>query len=160
MKTLKTVLLVLKKENQILLAKKKRGFGEGKYNGIGGKLESEETPDMAMIREAKEEIFVKPTEYKKVGLIEFYEYVKGEKTQVLLYLYIATKWEGNPKESEEVTPKWFEISNLPKEEMFPDDQYWLPLILEGKKIQGYFDYDEDWNICSYEIKEIIESYRA
>lgn len=33
MKQLETTLLLLKKENEILLAMKKRGFGTGKYNG-------------------------------------------------------------------------------------------------------------------------------
>ena len=55
---METTLCLLKKDNSILLAMKKRGFGSGKYNGIGGKIEKGETPDEAMIRETKEEIKV------------------------------------------------------------------------------------------------------
>lgn len=40
-------------------------------------------------------------------------------------------------------PKWFNIANIPYDNMFPDDRYWLPLILEGQKIDAYFDFDED-----------------
>lgn len=58
MKQLETTLLLLRKGNEILLAMKKRDFGVGKYNGIGGKLEENETPEMAMLRETKEEINV------------------------------------------------------------------------------------------------------
>ena len=47
---------------------KKRGFGSGKYNGIGGKIEKGEIPDEAMIRETKEEIKVTPIKYEKVGI--------------------------------------------------------------------------------------------
>ena len=47
---LETTLCLLKKDNRILLAMKKRGFGEGKYNGVGGKIENGETPEEAMIR--------------------------------------------------------------------------------------------------------------
>ena len=36
---METTLCLLKKDNSILLAMKKRGFGSGKYNGIGGKIE-------------------------------------------------------------------------------------------------------------------------
>ena len=36
---METTLCLLKKENAILLAMKKRGFGAGKYNGVGGKIE-------------------------------------------------------------------------------------------------------------------------
>ena len=36
MKKTETTLCILRKDNQILLALKKRGFGTGKYNGVGG----------------------------------------------------------------------------------------------------------------------------
>ena len=73
MKELETTLLLLRKDNEILLALKKRGFGEGKYNGVGGKIKEGETPEQAMIRETMEEISVKPTKYEKVGIIKFLE---------------------------------------------------------------------------------------
>ena len=49
-------LVYLFKENRILLAMKKRGFGEGKWNGPGGKILGHETPKEAAIREVMEEI--------------------------------------------------------------------------------------------------------
>lgn len=39
METLETTLCLLKRNDEILLAMKKRGFGTGKYNGVGGKIE-------------------------------------------------------------------------------------------------------------------------
>ena len=154
MNQLETTLCLLKKEDNILLAMKKRGFGEGKYNGVGGKLEKGETPEVAMIRETQEEIKVTPTHYEKVGFIEFDEYYKGEKTRVVFHLYIAYDWEGTPKETEEMKPKWFSIKEIPYSQMFPDDQYWLPLILEGKKIKAYFEFDENWNLLSKQISDL------
>lgn len=74
MKQMETTLLLLRKENKILLAMKKRGFGAGKYNGVGGKLEKSETPEEAMIREAKEEINIIPTVFEKMGVVEFIEF--------------------------------------------------------------------------------------
>jgi len=47
-------LLFLIKEDQILLAMKKRGFGMGRFNGVGGKIEPGETIEQAMIRECQE----------------------------------------------------------------------------------------------------------
>lgn len=41
---------------QYLLGLKKRGFGEGKYNGFGGKVEQGETIRQAAIRELQEEV--------------------------------------------------------------------------------------------------------
>jgi 8-oxo-dGTP diphosphatase/2-hydroxy-dATP diphosphatase len=43
------LVLVLKK-SEILLGLKKRGFGEGKWNGFGGKIESGESVIQAAIR--------------------------------------------------------------------------------------------------------------
>ena len=54
-----TLLFLIKDDSQeILLAMKKRGFGEGKFNCTGGKIEEGETIPQAAIREAKEEIGV------------------------------------------------------------------------------------------------------
>jgi len=154
MKKIETTLLLLRKNNKILLSMKKRSFGKGKYNGVGGKLEKNETPEQAMIRECEEEIFVTPTEYEKFGTMDFIEYESGEKEKLIFHLYVATKWKGTPKESDEMKPKWFDINKIPYDKMFPDDSYWLPLVLEGKKIKGYFEFDKDWNIIYYKIDEI------
>jgi len=151
---LETTLCLLRKDNEILLAMKKRGFGEGKYNGVGGKLEKGETPEDAMIRECNEEVGVIPTEYEKVGYIYFDEYFKGNKEQVAFHLYIATKWQGEITESDEMKPEWFDINHIPYDKMFSDDIYWLPLVLQGKKINAYFSFDEDWNILSSKIDEV------
>lgn len=151
---IETTLCLFKKENKILLGMKKRGFGEGKYNGIGGKLEKGETPEEAMIRECQEEIGSTPIEYERVGYLDFEEYFKGKKEKVAFYLYIATKWEGTISESEEMKPEWFEIDKIPYDKMFVDDRYWLPLVLEGKKIKAHFEFDENWNLLSQKIEEI------
>ena len=148
---LETTLCLLKKDNKILLAMKKRGFGEGKYNGIGGKIENGETPEEAMIRETKEEINVTPTKYEKIGFLEFDEYYKGKKEKVAFHLYIVNEWIGNPTESEEMNPTWFDIKDIPYDKMFPDDKYWLPFILNGKKIRAYFNFDEEWNLLHKKI---------
>ena len=151
---LETTLCLLKKDNKILLAMKKRGFGEGKYNGVGGKIERGETPEEAMIRETQEEIAVTPMEYEKVGIIEFDEFYKGQKEKVMFHLYVASEWQGEPTESDEMKPEWFDIQSIPYDKMFPDDKYWLPLILEGRKIKAYFDFDEEWNLLGKKIDDM------
>ncbi|MDO8590857.1 MAG: NUDIX domain-containing protein, partial [bacterium] len=54
-----TTLCFLVRDDEVLLAMKKRGFGVGKFNGVGGKVTAGESVLEAMIREAKEEIRVK-----------------------------------------------------------------------------------------------------
>ena len=151
---MKSTLLLLFKDNQILLAKKKKGFGEGLYNGVGGKLEPGETEQQAMIRECEEEINVTPTVYEKVAENNFIEYYKGQKTKLTFYLYIATEWQGTIKESPEMKPYWFNIQDIPYNQMFPDDKYWLPLVLENKKFIGNFEFNEQWELLDYHIEEV------
>ena len=43
-------LVLVCNETQVLLGMKKRGFGEGRWNGFGGKVESGETITEAAIR--------------------------------------------------------------------------------------------------------------
>ena len=159
MDRIETTLALLKRKDEILLALKKRGFGEGKYNGVGGKIKENETPEEAMIRETQEEISVTPTQYEKVGIVEFNEFIKGKKQNLVFHLYMVNEWLGEPVESEEMIPFWFRIDNIPYDKMFSDDKYWFPLIIEGKKIKAYFNFDESWNILSSKIEE-VESFDA
>lgn len=55
-----TTLLFLVRDDEILLAMKKRGFGANRYNGVGGKLDPGETVEQTLVRESEEEISVKP----------------------------------------------------------------------------------------------------
>lgn len=154
MKKIESTLLILRDGDKILLAKKKRGFGKSLYNGVGGKLEKGESVLDAMIRETREEIGVTPTVYEKYGINEFLEFVNGEETNLVFHLFIATEWEGEPTESEEMAPEWFDIENIPYDKMFKDDKYWLPLVLEGKKVRGKFVFDKNWNSLAREVKVV------
>lgn len=156
MSKLVTTLCILKRDDEILLAMKKRGFGVGKYNGVGGKLKGDETPEEAMKRETFEEIGIVPTVYEKVGIVEFDEFYKGENQNLVFHLYLATEWNGEPVESEEMSPHWFKLGEIPYDKMFKDDSYWLPLILEGKKVQAYFRFDEEWNLREKRVQEVRE----
>ncbi|MFZ1250613.1 MAG: 8-oxo-dGTP diphosphatase [Candidatus Microsaccharimonas sp.] len=149
-------LLFLRRDNQILLAMKKRGFGEGRWNGVGGKLEEGESLEEALLREAKEEITVTPTTFKKVADITFDEFFKGQPALMHVHVFIATEWKGDPTESEEMKPKWFNIDNLPYDTIWTDDAYWLPKALAGKKIIATFNLDEQDGITAHTITEVTE----
>lgn len=147
-------LLFLRREGELLLAMKKRGFGEGRWNGVGGKVEPGETIEQAMIREAQEEINVTPTKFEKVGDIRFDEYFKGEPTLMHVHIFVATEWEGEPAESEEMKPQWFSLNKIPYDSMWSDDPYWLPSVVEGKKISADFKLDENDVILTHNVKEV------
>jgi len=151
-----TTLCLLVKEGEVLLAMKKRGFGVGKWNGVGGKLEEGETIEQAVLRETKEEIGVdsKEEHLVKVGNIKFYFNGKEDWNNDM-HIYLMSNWEGEPRETEEMRPQWFKHEEIPFTEMWADDKHWLPRVLKANKIEGEFHFSEDGNeIKKFEIKEI------
>ncbi len=149
-------LLFLVKDGQILLALKKRGFGVGLLNGVGGKIDSGETIEQAMIRECQEEIGVTPTKYRKVAELDFKGGSTPEGWNMYGYVYIASAWQSEPCETEEMAPKWYSTSDIPYEKMWQDDKYWLPIVLTGKTLHGEFTFDEKDNLTSHKIIETDE----
>lgn len=96
---------------RVLLGMKKRGFGEGKWNGFGGKVEQSETIESAVKREVREEagIIVESTE--PMGIIEFTYH--GSATIHEVHIFSAQKFSGEPFETEEMRPKWFHVDKIP-----------------------------------------------
>ena len=137
---------------------KKRGFGRGKWNGVGGKVEPGETLVQAAIRELDEEIGVKalPKNLEKVGSIKFHFPTNSGWNQHM-HIFFIKKWSGKPIETDEMSPKWYEKENLPYESMWVDDPYWLPNVLAGKKVEGEVHFNNDGTeIKNHSIKEIYK----
>ena len=153
-------LCFLLEDGHIHLAMKKRGFGKGKFNGYGGKPENGETVEQAAIRELREEtggVVVASEHLKKVGEIDFYfPHVPKEKDfDQTVHIYIARKWLGEPKESEEMKPQKFSFSDIPYDSMWADDKHWLPKVLNGECFKGIFVFGkDDGTIDKYELKTV------
>lgn len=147
-------LLFLRRGDEVLLAMKLRGFGAGRWNGVGGKLEEGESVEQALVRETQEEIGVTPTIFEKVGAIEFDEHFKGVPTIMNVHVFTAHEWEGEPAASEEMDPRWFAIDEVPYDDMWPDDPYWLPDVLSGKKVTARFTLDENDAIISHDVQGV------
>jgi 8-oxo-dGTP pyrophosphatase MutT (NUDIX family) len=146
---------------EILLAMKKRGFGQGRWNGLGGKIDPEKgdkTVFDSAIREPEEEAKIIPKNLEKVAIIDFHfpEYKKEYNQQV--HLFLIREWEGEPEETEEMKPQWFGRGIIPYDEMWDDDKYWLPHILEGKKLKAKFFFDEQDKVVEHKLDliEILE----
>lgn len=129
---------------QVLLGMKKRGFGAGKWNGYGGKILFNETPVEAAVRETGEEsgLKINPIDLQKIGELTFLMPYHPMGTQVV-HVYIATRWKGEPLESEEMTPHWFSTGELPFHQMWPDDRHWLQGALQGKPVTATFLFNKD-----------------
>src|SRR3989338_1113143 len=149
-------LCLLIKDNKVLLAMKKRGFGTGKINVIGGKVEEGETIEAAASREVGEEIgvVIDPAKMEKVGNVKFYFRDKPEWDQDM-HVFLVKDWQGEPKESEEMIPKWYSHGDIPFDVMWADDKHWLPIVLAGKKVEGKFHFiNEGAQIDGFDIREV------
>jgi len=149
MKTI-TTLCTIQKDGQLLLGMKKRGFGAGKWNGFGGKVKDGESIEEALIRETKEEAGIEIKEIKKVGVIDFYFKKAGEIIEV--NLFYCSEFSGEPEETEEMRPQWFALDKIPYDSMWPDDKFWMPLLLAGKKFKGKFVFDKETKIISHHLE--------
>ncbi len=125
---------------QILLIHKKRGFGKGKINGPGGKIEPGETPYECAIRETQEELCITPTGVTDVGLLHF-QFVDGY--SIYGHVFTATGFEGTPTETDEAIPLWYPVDELPFDRMWEDDHTWIPHMLEGRHFSGHYIFDGD-----------------
>lgn len=132
---------------------KKRGFGEGYWNGVGGKVEGKETVEETAIREAKEEIIVHLKVFEKVAELNFDHKENPTKNQKV-HVFLCEKWKGNPKETDEMKPLWFSQEHIPYNAMWSDDKIWLPKIIAGEKLTGTFYFDEKYNIFSYDLDTV------
>lgn len=116
---------------KVLLGLKKRGIGTGKYYGFGGKVESDEQVEDAVMRELEEEsgLVIVKTALENKGFIEFLPQFSRA------HLYVVKKWEGEPHETDEMKPEWFEIERIPYESMWRTDREWMPMLLAGKRVE-------------------------
>ena len=140
-------------DKRILLGMKKRGFGEGRWNGFGGKVHKGETIEEAAKRELIEEACIKVDKIDKRGVLLF-EF-EGNPEKLEMHIFSSNTFEGEPTETEEMKPQWFLRNKIPYDSMWPDDPYWIPSMLEGKNFTGSFSFDSEGStVLKYEFKKI------
>ena len=140
--------------SHILLGKKKRGFGVGKLNGIGGKLALGESPEDGIIREVHEEVglTISKETLHPTGHITF-RFPFHPEFDHFVHVFLTTEWEGEPIESAEMLPAWFPVNEIPFERMWQDDAYWLPIVLKRKTISAEFEFgDDNETVVSWAIR--------
>jgi 8-oxo-dGTP diphosphatase len=135
------------RDGQILLIHKKRGWGAGKINGPGGRLEPGETALQAAVRETQEELGVTPTGLEQIGVLHF-QFLDGYKLHVAVFA--ASGCEGVAIETPEAIPVWTDLDKIPYHDMWQDDPHWIPLLLKRSKFHGYFVFDGD-KLLSYRM---------
>jgi 8-oxo-dGTP pyrophosphatase MutT (NUDIX family) len=143
--------------DEVLLGMKKRGFGAGKYNSFGGKFDSskDKTIEDTAVRELEEEsgLCSKLEDLTKVAEMDYFYPYKTEWNQTV-HIYTISTFSGEPQETEEMAFQWFHRNNIPYHQMWDDDKYWLPLVLEGKCLRGTVISKEEKGEHLVDYKEI------
>lgn len=133
-------LLYLHDDSRVLLIHKKRGFGAGKVNAPGGKIEAGETAYECALREVREEVGIEVPHAVSRGELRF-QFVSGYALHG--YIFTAIEFRGEPIETPEAVPFWVSIDQIPYDRMWEDDRVWLPKVLAGESVYGRFIFDDD-----------------
>ena len=91
--------------------KKEHDASHGKWIGVGGKCEADESPDECMLREVKEETGLEITSWHYRGIVTF---ISDTWPNEYMHLFTADRWRGEPDMSidDEGTLAWIPKSEL------------------------------------------------
>ena len=140
-----TVLCYLFKDNKCLMLlrnKKEDDMNHGKYIGIGGKIEVGETPEVALIREVREETSLFLMGFTKRGIILF----QNDDYSEVMHLYQSKTFMGELKECDEGHLEWIDTDEMLTLPMWEGDKAYLPLL----KTEKYFKLK-----IKYRDKELV-----
>jgi len=115
---------LIDRDGRVLIAQRPQGKNmEGLWEFPGGKVESGETPEQALVRELYEELGIEtwssclaPLTFASHGYSDFH---------LLMPLFACRKWDGIPKSKEGQNLKWVNVKRLKDFPMPPAD---VPLI--------------------------------
>ena len=108
---------------------------KGKLNGLGGKMEPDESPKACFVREIEEESGIKlaSKSVKKMGLL------KGSAWRVYVFTAIFEGEVFEPKTFEKEKLEWFETKNLPSN-CLPNLYWQIPFARNELKFDGGNSY--------------------
>ena len=120
--------ILINEHDKVLIAERPpyKKIMPGWWEFPGGKIEGEETPEQAMVREAEEELGITPKEYT---LFEHINETRHPGTPheytVMVHTYLCREWEGkvHPRESQQLA--WVAPEQLHTYKLLPAN---LPLI--------------------------------
>mmetsp|Transcript_27405 Transcript_27405/g.50419 ORF Transcript_27405/g.50419 Transcript_27405/m.50419 type:complete len:133 (+) Transcript_27405:7669-8067(+) len=128
---MKTVLVaavaLIDVDGRILLAQRPKGKSmAGMWEFPGGKIEAGETPEVALVRELKEELGIDTWESCLAPLTFASHSYEG--FHLLMPLFACRKWNGIPSALEGQTLAWVKAKDLRSYEMPPADIPLIPIL--------------------------------
>lgn len=125
MKYIATVCFFIK-DDQVLLVEIEYPDGRKLWNGIGGKVDNDESPIDAVIREIGEETKLI---VDKANVIQKHVFIEGD---FELHIFVTSQWLGEPVARDPTLKrfKWFTFNEVPYKNMHNKNDEWLPAVLE------------------------------
>ena len=129
---------------ELLIGRKKRGFGQGKHVMPGGKLEAGESLEEACVREVAEEtgLVISAEDLVPMGAVTFLFPAKPE-WDVYVAMFACEHFEGEPVETDELAPEWYPTTAPPFDRMWDDAKYWMPVLLAGRQVDVEITLNDD-----------------
>ena len=125
MNPIKVVAAIIKKDNLSLIVQRNKNKHLGlKWEFPGGKVESKETLEEALIREIKEELNITINVLQKIGKEKY----KDSKINVILHYFLCSHQSGKIKLNEHENFAWVNKKNFKKYEFVEGDGNILSLI--------------------------------
>ena len=125
-----TTLCYLDNGSEILLlhrVKKQNDASHDKWIGVGGKCETDESPDECMVREVKEETGFDVAEWRYRGIVTF---ISDVWPCEYMHLFSATRWSGEEIVCDEGDLKWVDKKHIFDYPTCAGDRIFLRLILD------------------------------
>jgi 8-oxo-dGTP diphosphatase len=134
-------LCYIKHNGQTLMlhrVKKENDMHEGKWNGLGGKLEPGETPEECIIREVKEESGLTLSNPQLKGILTFPMFDGID--DWMAFVFTASDFTGQLIDSPEGNLKWINDTEVFNLNLWPGDRIFLKWLEEDRFFSGKFIY--------------------
>lgn len=152
---LSTICYLESKGKTLLLQrnKKENDMHEGKWVGIGGKFEENETPEECIKREFLEETGLNLKSPRMRGMIFFPKFFKNE--DWIMFVFVCDNYDGDMIDSNEGTLKWIDNDKIAQLEMWDGDSIFLEWMKEDTFFSARMVYDnqklKDYTVSKYKF---------
>ncbi len=154
-----TLLFLIRKSSggvvDVCLAMRKDGR-KGRYNGIDTVVQDGESIEEAAMRSGATSVGVEVHSVVKHGEVTFI-FPHDPSSDQVVHIFTAEDFVGEPSPNETMDPSWLSATYMPYSEMWQDAIFWLPHVLEGKKVKGRFVLDAGDVIQEKEVT-VVEGF--